>query len=66
MELLPTVGFNNSSIAELSTPELTSVDNRLEEMCRLAVENLVQMKNEKVKPQKNIMLTGKLIRRDTF
>lgn len=66
MEPLPTVGFNNSSIAQLSTPELTSVDNRLEEMCRLSVENLVQMKNEKKKPEKITVLTGRIVHRDTF
>ena len=63
---LPTVGFNNSTIARLSTPELTSVDNRLEEMCRLSVEKLVQLQNEKKKPEKITVLTGKIVHRETF
>ena len=63
---LPTVGFNNSTIAQLSTPELTSVDNRLEEMCRLSVEKLVQLQNEKKKPEKITVLTGKIVHRETF
>lgn len=34
-------GFNNTQLATSSTPELTSVDNRLADQCRITVENLL-------------------------
>ncbi|MCP1110363.1 LacI family DNA-binding transcriptional regulator [Ohessyouella blattaphilus] len=35
---LPVVGFNNSILAEVSSPTLTSIDNMLESLCKMAVE----------------------------
>ena len=34
-------GFNNTPLATSCTPELTSVDNRLADQCRITVENLL-------------------------
>lgn len=63
---LPVIGFNNSSIAELVTPELTSVDNMLEEMCKITVEHLVDVQMGVVKPPRVTVLSGRIVHRDTF
>ena len=62
----PVVGFNNSSVAEMATPELTSVDNMLEEMCRITVDNLTDVLAGKRKPSQITVLTGRLVHRETF
>ena len=41
-EDLSIVGYNNSSLAVACEPELTSIDNRMEEVCRETVEMLMQ------------------------
>jgi len=43
--ILPVVGFNNSILAECSTPSLTSIDNRLDVLCPAAVTILAQILN---------------------
>lgn len=40
---LAVTGYNNSSIAECCEPELTSVDNRLEALCRHCVSSLMEL-----------------------
>lgn len=37
------IGYNNSVLAECSTPELTSFDNRIEYMCKTAVAQLLDV-----------------------
>lgn len=37
------IGYNNSVLAESSTPELTSYDNRVEYMCETAVAQLLEV-----------------------
>jgi len=41
--VLPVIGFNNSILAECSTPSLTSIDNRLDVLCPAAVQILAQI-----------------------
>ena len=61
---LRVVGFNNSAIAEYCEPELTSIDNHLEQMCRICVNTLdsVLDKSETVH---NVVLSAQLIHRGT-
>lgn len=40
---LAVTGYNNSNIAECCVPELTSVDNRLEALCRHCVSSLMEL-----------------------
>lgn len=63
---LPVIGFNNSMIATLSTPEITSIDNRLEEMCKITVEHLTQLKQDHKKPVSKTLLKGNIVYRETF
>ncbi|MGI5958338.1 MAG: LacI family DNA-binding transcriptional regulator [Massiliimalia sp.] len=47
-DTVPVIGFNNSVIGECTTPALSSVDNRVEELCIQAIqllENLFQGKS---------------------
>ena len=53
-EKLAVVGYNNSAFAVASTPELTSVDARLEELCRNTASSLLAL------------LRGKTVRRVTL
>lgn len=61
---LRVVGFNNSYIAQLCEPELTSIDNRLEEMCRLGVDMLEKIL-ETEESIHNRIISAKLVRRGT-
>ena len=62
---LPTIGFNNSLLASQVIPELTSVDNRVEEMCRLTASHLVKKLRGEMVPQQTTV-DAELIRRDSF
>ncbi|MBP3217841.1 MAG: LacI family DNA-binding transcriptional regulator [Lachnospiraceae bacterium] len=46
-EDLQVVGYNNSSLSFACEPELTSIDNRTEEVCRSAVHALLQLLSAK-------------------
>ena len=63
-EQLRVIGFNNSSIAQICEPELTSIDNRLEEMCRLCVDMLEKVL-ESGENVHNRILSAKLVHRCT-
>ena len=36
-------GFNNSSLSISCAPELSSIDNRVEELCTITVENMMKV-----------------------
>jgi LacI family transcriptional regulator/LacI family asc operon transcriptional repressor len=40
-------GFNNSALSICSDPELSSVDNRLEELCNITISNMMKILQEK-------------------
>lgn len=48
------VGYNNSVIAECSTPELTTFDNRVEYMCQTAVLQLLDVLNGQEVPHRTV------------
>lgn len=58
------IGFNNSSIAQLCEPELSSIDNNLEKMCHDSVEALECILEKKTQ-QHNIFFDAKLVLRET-
>ncbi len=58
------VGFNNSMLAECTTPELTSVDNKVEEISSKAAKMLMDAMEGKNIPVKTV-ITPLLIERQT-
>ena len=62
---MPVIGFNNSVLAECSSPSLTSVDNMLDTLCPTAVDMLENILADKNVPPK-IIIPPKLVERETF
>ena len=61
---LAVIGYNNSMLAVSSEPELTSIDNRLELLCRQLVNNLTEILAGTEIPRKTIY-SGILVKRGT-
>ena len=61
---LSIIGYNNSLLAKCSEPELTSVDNQLETLCKTLIHTLINVLNGENTPQKSIFY-GELIERGT-
>ena len=59
---LQIVGYNNSILAHCSEPNISSIDNRLEDMCIQLVKTLIGTLNQTEMPQKTIF-SGELIKR---
>ncbi len=57
-------GYNNSLLSTCSTPEITTVDNRVEFMCTTAVSLLMQVLDGKDIPART-MFSADLIHRET-
>ncbi|MDF2614648.1 MAG: transcriptional regulator, LacI family [Clostridia bacterium] len=62
---IPIIGFNNSLLAECSTPSLTSIDNMVGNLCTTAVTTLTNVFSGEDVPHK-ITISCKLVERDTF
>lgn len=58
------IGYNNSMLAVSNEPELTSIDNRLDLLCKQLVNNLVEVLNGNEIPRKTIY-SGILVKRST-
>ena len=58
------IGYNNSVMAVCCEPELTTIDNRLELLCKQVVSNVVNVLGGIEVPRKTIF-SGQLIRRQT-
>lgn len=63
-EELAIVGYNNSILATCCEPELTSVDNRLENICQQLVNTLIGTLSGNEMPQKTIF-SSELVKRGT-
>ena len=63
-EDLSVIGYNNSMLTTCCTPELTSVDNRLETQTHQLVQTLLGVLQGEEMPKKSIF-SGKLIKRGT-
>ena len=57
-------GYNNSVLSTCSTPELTTMDNRVEFLCVTAVEQMMQVL-EKKDVAEHTMFSGRIIERET-
>lgn len=63
-EDLSIVGYNNSYSSECCEPELTSIDNKCEALCKQCVEILIGILS-KIEMPKKIIFSAELIKRDT-
>lgn len=61
---LSVIGYNNSMLTTCCTPELTSVDNRLESQTHQLVQTLLGVLSGEEMPKKSVF-SGKLIKRGT-
>lgn len=61
---LSIIGYNNSILTDCCTPELTSVDNRLETLAHQLVQTLLRVINGEEMPKKAVY-SGRLIKRGT-
>ncbi len=62
---LPVIGFNNSVLAECTSPALSSVDNRLEKLCPTAVSLLIDLLSGKSVPEKTV-IPARFVERESF
>lgn len=62
---VPIIGFNDSFYAQCTTPSLTSVDNRLEDLCDTAVNLLGDIIAGREAPRRTV-LSAAMVERDTF
>ena len=61
---LQIIGYNNSILTLCSEPDISSVDNRLEDMCIQLVKTLIGTLSQNEMPQKTIF-SGELVKRDS-
>jgi LacI family transcriptional regulator len=59
------VGFNDSILCKCSSPELSSIDNKVDDMCRRAVAILLELIRGRNPPTRTV-LTPEFKRRDSF
>ena len=59
------IGFNNSFLCECTSPTLSSIDNRLEDMCRMSV-NMMKKVLKGEKTDKKYKLSAELVPRESF
>lgn len=62
---VPVIGFNNSVIAECTSPKLTSVDNMVSSLCETTVRLLTDMEAGKEIPSKTV-ISAKLTERESY
>ncbi len=63
-EELNIIGYNNSILSRCTTPEITSVDNKVEALCTTTVNTLMKVLSSGNVPAKT-MITPELIKRGT-
>ena len=64
-EEMEIVGYNDSRLTAACTPELTSVDGRSHDLCRVTVDHLVQVLDGETDVPALTVLPGSLVRRGT-
>lgn len=62
---LPVIGYNNSVFAQISSPQLSSIDNMLEPVCRTAVQLFHDVLEGKETASK-VQISCKLVERESF
>ena len=61
---LAVIGYNNSILTITCEPELTSVDNHLEDQCNQLVKSCIQVLSGTETPRK-VIFSGELVERST-
>ncbi len=64
-EDLSVVGYNNSLIAVSCEPEMTSVDSKVDVLCRLTVENMIGLLERDEKPKAETLVPCDVVKRCT-
>ena len=64
-EELAITGYNNSILAIGCEPELTSVDSKLDVMCKNTVERMVELLENETQIEKNVCVSCEIVRRCT-
>ena len=64
-EELAITGYNNSILAIGCEPELTSVDSKLDVMCKNTVERMVELLENETQIEKNVCVSCEIMRRCT-
>ena len=59
---LQIIGYNNSILTLCSEPDISSIDNRLQDMCIQLVKTLIGTLTQNEMPQKTIF-SGELVKR---
>lgn len=62
---LSVVGMDNSTLCELSDPTLTTVTQPFEDMCRRAVELIVEMRSGQRPPERRVVVSPGIIVRES-
>lgn len=62
---IPVIGFNNSDYAICCTPNLTSIDNRMDFICKTAVDTMMSLLNGE-EALERIVVSAKLVERETY
>ena len=62
---LSVVGMDNSTLCELSDPTLTTVTQPFEDMCRKAVELIVEMRSGQQPPERRVVVAPGIIVRES-
>ncbi len=62
---LSVVGYNNSLMALSCEPEMTSVDSKVDVLCRLTVENMIGLLERGEKPAAETLVPCEVVKRCT-
>jgi LacI family transcriptional regulator/LacI family asc operon transcriptional repressor len=62
---IPMIGFNNSRFADCCRPEITSIDNNMDEICSTAIQLLLDVLSDR-KAAAKVIVEARLVERDTY
>ena len=64
-EELSISGYNDSIMAISSEPELTSVDSKLNVLCKTTVDHMISLLEKKEEIEKNVVVPCEIVKRCT-
>ena len=64
-EELSISGYNDSIMAISSEPELTSVDSKLNVLCKTTVDHMISLLEKQEEIEKNVVVPCKIVKRCT-
>jgi len=64
-ENLSVIGYNNSLVAIGCEPELTSVDSKLDVLCKTTVDHMIRLLEKQEQIEKNIVVPCEIVKRCT-